>query len=139
MKCPDDYNVVLMAFPGDILACVRIDNNGYPTAYINDYLSPEAKRKALRHELNHFKNGDFFNHVTIYDAEKKAACTLKADLMFRSFRDLTDAELAELSVGGLFLLNDAEGPIQCTEPLEMPEPLFEREPESYANVGKKVW
>ena len=140
MKCPDDYRVVMMPFPGDVLACVRIDANGYPTVYINDYLSLEAKRKALRHELSHFHNGDFHNHFTIYDIEKRASYTLEMSSMPRSFRALTEDEALRLDQLGLSLMQDAFGPFPCTDPLEMPYPLFDRAPPPPINTGKrKVW
>lgn len=85
MKSPDDYAVVMRGdFPGDVLAAVRVDADGYPTVYINDCLSLPAKRMALRHELWHFANGDFDNHLTIYDAEKKACGVAGADLPART-------------------------------------------------------
>jgi hypothetical protein len=73
LKCPDDYRVVMVDFPGDVLAAVRVDPNGYYTIYINEKLSLQAKREALKHELNHIMQGDFDNHYTIYDIEKRAA------------------------------------------------------------------
>jgi len=71
MTAPDDYNVIMLPFPGPIRACVRINGDGYPTVYINDNLCPMAKREALRHELGHFARGDFYSHWTIYDVEGK--------------------------------------------------------------------
>ena len=41
---------------------------------------------------------------------------------------------------GLSLMQDAFGPFPCTDPLEMPQPLFDREPPPPINSGKrKVW
>lgn len=72
MTEPDDYRVILMPFPGDVYACVRVDPDGYPTIYINEALSPDAQRRALAHELHHFQNGDLFNYLTIEDVERGA-------------------------------------------------------------------
>jgi len=124
MTCPDDYNVVMMPFPGDILAVVRVDANGYPTVYINDYLSPEAKKQALRHELWHFANGDFDSHTTIYDVEKQAAYAERGEPIFRSFRPITQEDEAHMIAVGLSLLPPP--PKECfTLPLPMPEPMFD--------------
>ena len=65
----DEYRVYLMPFPGDILGAVRIDAEGFPSIYINDALSPEAKRRALEHELKHIQNDDFFNGKSIQEVE----------------------------------------------------------------------
>ena len=81
MRIFDDYNVILMPFSGDIRACVRIDGNGYPTVYINDYLCPSAKRKALLHELRHFERGDFFSHLTICEIENDTTNTVTMKTM----------------------------------------------------------
>ena len=139
MKCPDDYNVVMIPLPGDVLACVRVDYNGYPTVYINDYLSLEAKRQALRHELAHFHNGDFDNRVTIYDAEKRAAAASYTNPMPRAFRPLTQEEYVQLMLIGVSLFADATEPYPCNEPLEMPDPMFDRQPDRYVNVQRRVW
>lgn len=72
MKIPDDYNVVGVQMPGDIKAAVRIDDSGYPTIYLNINLSQETQQRALRHELHHIENGDFFSHLTIQDVETGA-------------------------------------------------------------------
>ena len=56
-----EYAVILMPFPGDIYAAVRLSPDGYPTIYINDKLAPEARKKALEHELRHLKREDFYN------------------------------------------------------------------------------
>lgn len=73
MKYPDDYNVVFIRLPGDVLSVMRQDCNGYPTIYINDQLCIEAKRVALRHELAHYFYNDFFSTDCIRSAERRAA------------------------------------------------------------------
>lgn len=130
MTCPDDYAVVMRGdLPGDVLAIVRVDANGYPTVYINDDLSLPAKRMALRHELWHFANGDFDNHVTIYDAEKKACHAAKMELFPRAFRPLTEEKLLKLDIAGAAMFCHCFGDPTFDLPLEMPEPMYEREPQ----------
>lgn len=68
----EDYTVRLVMFPGDIRAAVRLDDEGYPTIYINDALSPEAKKRAFLHELKHIENDDHYNDKPIEEAERDA-------------------------------------------------------------------
>ena len=138
MKCPDDYAVVMIEMPGDILAVVRTDGDGYPTIYINDLLSVPAKRAALRHELRHLQNGDFDNHLTIYDAERQASARSAPGINTCSTRPLTGEDYVKLSVIAQTLSTDVFGPAPCTEPLHLPQPLYARPPESWAN-RPKVW
>lgn len=129
MKCPDDYNVIMTpGLAGDVLAVVRVDEGGYPTVYINDALSTPAKRMALAHELWHFKNGDMYNHVTIYDAEKKACFAARLSQFNRSFRVLTEPELLRLDVSAAALFLHAFGDPVFDLPLDMPEPMYDTEP-----------
>lgn len=60
-----DYHVYMIPFPGDIKAAVRIDSEGYASIYINDYLSPEAKKRAFLHEIRHIERDDFYNSLPI--------------------------------------------------------------------------
>lgn len=78
MTVPDDYNVVFVPFPGTIRSCVRIDKNGYPTVYVNIYLSPKARKKALAHELKHIARDDFYNSNPIQQIEG-ASCPDRED------------------------------------------------------------
>ena len=71
MMTEDDFHVYLMPFPGDIRAAVRLDDEGFPSIYINDKLSPEAKKRALMHELKHIRNNDFHNGLPIQEIEAK--------------------------------------------------------------------
>ena len=92
MKYPDDYNVVFIRLPGNVLSVMRQDCNGYPTIYINDQLCIEAKRVALRHELAHYAADDLYNAVTIYDAEKRAVSRSRLNHMPRAYRPMTETE-----------------------------------------------
>ena len=67
----DEYRVYLMPFPGNVLAAVRLDAEGYPSIYINDRLSPEAKKRAFLHELRHIEDDDFYNDRSIEEVERK--------------------------------------------------------------------
>jgi hypothetical protein len=138
MKCPDDYRVIMLEMPGDILACVKFDGNGYPTIYINDLLSLPAKREALRHELRHIQNGDIDNALTIYDAEAQASARVLPDVNACAHRPLTGEDFVHLCMIGQTLYTATFGPTACAEPLPMPSPLYDRQPETWAN-RKKVW
>lgn len=61
----DEYRVYFVAFPATIRAACRIDETGFPSIYINDALSPQAKKAAFLHELNHIKRNDHYNDKTI--------------------------------------------------------------------------
>lgn len=38
--------------------------------YINSRLSDDQKRKALKHEIDHIENNDFYNDKTIEEVER---------------------------------------------------------------------
>ena len=38
--------------------------------YINSRLSDDQKRKALKHEIDHIENDDFYNEKTIEEVER---------------------------------------------------------------------
>jgi Zn-dependent peptidase ImmA (M78 family) len=65
----DEYRVYMMPFPGDIMGAVRVDAEGFPSIYINDALSPEAKKRAFLHELLHIQRNDFYNNLPIEEVE----------------------------------------------------------------------
>lgn len=69
MLSEDEYRVYLMPFPGDIMSAVRVDAEGFPSIYINDKLSPAAKKRAFLHELRHIERDDFYNNMTIDEVE----------------------------------------------------------------------
>ena len=68
----DEYRVYMVQLPGDIKGAVRIDEDGFASIYINDCLSPQAKKDVFLHELRHLKNNDFYNNVNIVNAERRA-------------------------------------------------------------------
>lgn len=69
MKIDDDYRVYMVPLPGDINGAVTVDADGYPSVYINDLLSPEARRRALAHELHHIVRDDLYNDLPITEVE----------------------------------------------------------------------
>ena len=48
---------------------IREDCEGFASIYINDWLSPAARRKALDHELRHKLRDDLYNERTIEEVE----------------------------------------------------------------------
>lgn len=54
----EEITVVLAKMPARIRAYVVLKDDHY-TVVINDQLSPVAKMRAYRHEVNHIMNGDF--------------------------------------------------------------------------------
>lgn len=67
----DEYRVYIMPFPGDIKAAVRFDKEGFPNIYINDKLSPAARKRAFMHELRHILRDDINNSLPIEEVERE--------------------------------------------------------------------
>ena len=65
----DDYRVYLVKLPGTVHGAIRIDNDGFASIYINEQLSPQAKRAAFLHEIRHLQNDDMYNDKSIYEVE----------------------------------------------------------------------
>jgi hypothetical protein len=65
----DDYRVYLVKLPATVRGAVRIDNDGFASIYINEQLSPQAKKAAFLHELRHLRNDDMYNDKSIYEVE----------------------------------------------------------------------
>ena len=67
-----EYAVRMVNFPGDMHGCVRLTSDGseFPNIYINDQLSPSARRKAFDHEMHHLENEDFYNDRQIDEVEE---------------------------------------------------------------------
>ena len=59
----------MINLPGDINACLRMDEEDFGNIYINDQLSPEAKKKAFEHECRHLERGDMDNDKSIRQVE----------------------------------------------------------------------
>ena len=69
MLTDGDYIVRMINLPGDINSAVRLSEDDYGNIYINDQLSPMAKRRAFQHECRHLEKGDFRNGSTIEEIE----------------------------------------------------------------------
>lgn len=65
----DDYRVYLVKLPATVRGAVRIDNDGFASIYINELLSPQAKKAAFLHEIRHLQNDDMYNDKSIYEVE----------------------------------------------------------------------
>lgn len=65
----DYYRVYLVPLPGDIKGAVRIDEEGFASIYINDDLSPKAKKAAFLHEIRHITRNDHTNKRNIREVE----------------------------------------------------------------------
>ena len=65
-----EYAVRLLNLPGDVSGVVRLSEDGFANIYINDQLSPQAKRMAFDHEARHIENDDFYNSESIRDIER---------------------------------------------------------------------
>lgn len=69
MMTEDECRIYMVPFPGTIKAAVRLDKEGFPSIYINDLLSPAARKRALEHELQHISRDDFYNDHSIEEVE----------------------------------------------------------------------
>ena len=65
----EDYKVYLVDLPGDLGGAIREDCDGFASIYINNALSPEAKRRVLEHELGHKARGDLYSPGDIHKIE----------------------------------------------------------------------
>lgn len=64
-----EYCVYLVHFPGDVMGVVRIDEDGFASIYINDQLSPKAKKAVFLHEIRHISRNDHANTRNIWEVE----------------------------------------------------------------------
>lgn len=70
MLTDGEFIVRMVSFPGDINSAVRLSGaDDFGNIYINDSLSPDAKRRAFEHECRHLERGDFRNGSTIEEIE----------------------------------------------------------------------
>ena len=68
-----EYRVYLVKLPATVHGAVRVDKDGFASIYINQDLSPEAKKAAFRHEIRHIQHDDFYNDRTIEEVEESAS------------------------------------------------------------------
>lgn len=65
----DEYRVYMVSLPPTIRGAVRMDESGFPSIYINDNLSPQARKAALLHEIRHIERNDHTNTKSIRQVE----------------------------------------------------------------------
>lgn len=69
---PENCIVRIVDFPrnvGGVNGMVLLDESGFYNIYLNARASWFQQRKALRHELDHIENDDFFNGKPIDEIE----------------------------------------------------------------------
>lgn len=66
-----DYFVRLVDLPVSIGGAVTPNNDGTFSIYINSRLSIDRQLKALEHEIDHIKHGDFYSDATIEVCENR--------------------------------------------------------------------
>lgn len=65
-----DYRVYMVNFhTGAIKGAVREDDEGFASIYINEQCAPNARKKALVHEMMHILNNDLSNDRPIGEVE----------------------------------------------------------------------
>jgi len=67
-----EYACRVIGLPGDIYGAVRLsceDGQDFPNIYINDWLSPQARRRAFLHEMRHLTGDDFYSDRSIQEVE----------------------------------------------------------------------
>ena len=66
-----DYYIRVVPFPSwSVGGMVMPNDDGTFSVYLNARLSLERQRQALKHELEHISNGDFYNDRPIESIEK---------------------------------------------------------------------
>lgn len=72
---PDvDYRVQYVdAKSTRIRGSLAVDPEGFATIFINPRLDPDRQLKTFEHELQHFRRNDFYNDMSIQEAEGKPA------------------------------------------------------------------
>lgn len=56
--------------PTTVRAFTIVDENGDYNVYVNSSLSPEARERAIKHELKHIEQGDFDKDLPAHLIEK---------------------------------------------------------------------
>lgn len=64
-----DYHVFMLDLPARVHGITVLNEDDSYTIFINDSLSPTAKRNALRHEVRHIKEHDFERTIRVQDIE----------------------------------------------------------------------
>ena len=66
-----DFIVREVNLPYGVEGAVTPNNDTTFSIYINQNLSDDQKRKALKHEIEHIENDDFYNGKDIEEIEKR--------------------------------------------------------------------
>lgn len=66
----DYYRVYLVPLPATVRGACRLDPEGFASIYINDQLSPKAKKAVFLHEIRHIKRNDHTNISNIREVEQ---------------------------------------------------------------------
>ena len=69
LRDPEDYHVYIVTMPASVRALVSLDDDGYPTIYINARDDTVIQRRSLRHELKHISRNDVFSGRSIREVE----------------------------------------------------------------------
>ena len=66
------YEVIvrLQDMPIRMIGVTLLDESGDYNVYINSRLSADSQREVLNHEMLHIRRDDFYNDLTIREAEK---------------------------------------------------------------------
>lgn len=65
----DEYRVYLVKLPATVRGACRLDAEGFASIYINDDLSPKAKKAVFRHEIRHIRRKDHHSGRNIREVE----------------------------------------------------------------------
>ncbi|MBQ1779616.1 MAG: hypothetical protein IIZ93_15800 [Acidaminococcaceae bacterium] len=65
----DEYRVYLVKLPASVRGACRLDAEGFASIYINDDLSPKAKKAVFRHEIRHIRRKDHHSGRNIREVE----------------------------------------------------------------------
>lgn len=66
----DEVIVRLQDMPTKMKGVTLLDESGDYNVYINSRLSADSQREVLNHEMLHIRRDDFYNDLTIREAEK---------------------------------------------------------------------
>lgn len=66
----DEVIVRLQDMPIRMKGVTLLDESGDYNVYINSRLSADSQREVLNHEMLHIRRDDFYNDLTIREAEK---------------------------------------------------------------------
>ena len=64
-----DYYIYLIIMPPKIYSFVRPNADGTYSVYLDPRRSYLQRKRDLEHELNHIRNGDFYNGLPIHSIE----------------------------------------------------------------------